>query len=187
MIDLEDRSRVVNINRPTTMMGQWNLLLASLLALTAQPGHAFAPVVIPSSRRMLSLKTDPLQAPRTQDSSLEASAGGKKKRKRRRKTPPGAVAPDPVKVEQEQMEGIEDEDMEEEDDLTEDDLLQIADVANFEFDGDITMGKWNETYKVRQELSCLHASQASKTKKLPPATQMLRFHCLISGKPARRK
>ena len=96
--------------------------------------------------------------------ALAAGGGGepgsKRKRKRRRRptasstaaeqSPVGAVSPDPIKVEQERLEGLEpqgdDDDDDEEEDVDDDsvkeELLILRDVAKFEFkpDSDALIG-----------------------------------------------
>lgn len=74
-----------------------------------------------------------------------AATGGKKRRRRRKQSPPGATAPDPVKLEQEVKEGVLDpaQDVleDEPETLNEDDILTLEDVASFEFQSksDITI------------------------------------------------
>jgi len=86
--------------------------------------------------------------------------GSKRKRKRRRRptapssaaepSPVGAVSPDPIKLEQERLEGLEPQGVDDEDDEEEDDdsvkeeLLLLRDVAKFEFkpDSDALIGAY---------------------------------------------
>lgn len=123
------------------------------------------------------------------------AAGGKKKR-RRRKQPPGFVASDPIKTSQEQIEGITEaenvDDEDDGDDITDADILQLEDVANFEFktSPQITLGK--RTLDVKRWVSVgmfswRGAEQESKMKRLLSEIQMLRFHYLTFGRPVGRK
>lgn len=109
-----------------------------ILLACCQVASSFAPLVMAPSRRTPSTTTS---------TAIFAAAknDGTKKRRRRRKAPPGATSIDPVKQSIEKVEGIEDpiELDEGDDNLTKDDVMQISDVANFEFErkADIMAGR----------------------------------------------
>ena len=121
--------------------------------------------------------------------------------------PPGAVAPDPIKVAQEKIEGLEDDDdVEPIDDIAEelkpDDILQIEDVSKFEFKTD-DIAKSTDTTVIliivssKSMKSVLTAApfvslgQVSRVEKNPSGlkkkTKLVQFRCRISEKRLGRK
>jgi hypothetical protein len=112
-------------------MGWIALSCAVLIFLNAQEASSFAPA--PNIRRVVC----------SHRWSLAAAVGNKNKR--RRKRPPGSSASDPIKISQEKIEGLEDDTEYEEEDIVDELspnlILQIDDVAKFEFkSNDITKG-----------------------------------------------
>jgi hypothetical protein len=95
-------------------------------------------------------QTAPPTAGRPSEVLLHATSGDNRKRKRRRKTVPGAVSPDPIKDAQEKIEGVDSE-ANDGDGLTKDDLLNVARVANFEFNPISEIAVGIEDEKVAQK------------------------------------
>ena len=102
---------------------KWTSIFVCSFALLncVDESTAFAPTAFGVSQRMSSL------------TELSAAGGKKKRRRKDRKQPPGATAPDPIKVSQEKVEGLE----EGKDDLS------VEDAATFDLkQDDIAKGWW---------------------------------------------